>query len=428
MATLKSFLTTKTLMKIIVLGAGVIGITTAYYLNQAGHEVTVIDRAALPSQMTSFANGGQLSYSYTDPTAQPYLLAQLPSLMWHYYAPLTIRFSLSPAFLRWTWLFLRNCQQQRVIENTLKTLKLAFHSRTALHALLAAHPLAFHYQKNGKLYLYMNEKEFARGVKRCELKNQWGCEQQVLSVAECIAKEPQLRHIQHKLVGGVFSPLDESGDAYVFSQALAELCQRNGVAFLFNTEIQALHYTADLITEVQTTRGHYAAEAFVLATATDSPRLLKPLGIKLPVYPMKGYSLSIPVTEHSPQTCLTDSQHRIVYSRLGEVLRVAGMAEVGSTDLTLNPKKLALITELARSTFPQGGHYDQVTSWSGLRPMTPDSAPILGPTPYSNLYLNTGHGMLGWTLACGSASVLSAVIDGDTPAVPLAGLDLARFD
>ncbi len=414
-------------MNIIILGAGVVGVTTAYYLSRDGHQVTVIDRAEQAGMMTSFANGGQLSYSYTDPMAQPYLIAQLPSLMWHYYAPLTIRFSLSPEFLRWTKLFLQNCNQQRVEENTLKVLKLGLHSRDALHGLLAEHPLQFHYQQAGKLYLFMNQQEMERGAKRCEFKNQWGLQQQVWSAEQCLQHEPNLAHVRDSVVGGVFSPLDESGDAFLFTQALAEVCKAQGVTFLYNTEIQALQHQSRRVTGVVTSRGVQSADAVVLSMATESPRLARPLGLRLPVYPMKGYSLSIPITDHSPNTCLTDSKHRTVYSHLGPVLRVAGMAEVGSWDLNLKPKKVAVMEHLARKTFPDGGHFDQLKPWAGLRPMTPDSAPIIGRTPYENLYLNTGHGMLGWTLSCGSASVLADVIAKRETKVSLLGLDLGRF-
>ncbi|OUD14045.1 D-amino acid dehydrogenase [Thioflexithrix psekupsensis] len=415
-------------MKIIILGAGVVGITTAYYLNRAGHDVTVIEQKEGAGLMTSFANGGQLSYSYTDPVAQPYLLAQLPELMLRYYAPLAIRFSLSPEFLRWVWLFLKNCRASRVPENTLKTLKLAFYSREQLHQLLAECPeLSFHYQQNGKMYLYFDEKEMQRGQKRCAFKNQWGCQQEVFSASECLAKEPQLKHVKSTLVGGVFSPLDECGNAYLFTQQLAHYCQQQGVAFLYNTTVKKLHAVDDWISEVHTSRGIYSAEAFVLAAAIQSPVLSKPLGVYLPVYPMKGYSLSIPITAQSPHTCLTDSQHRTVYSYLGDILRVAGMAEVGSEDLDLTPKKLAMMLELAQQTFPDGGHYENSQFWAGVRPMTPDSAPILGVSPYRNLYFNIGHGMLGWTLACGSAAVLTDIVSQKTPQIAVEGFRWDRF-
>jgi len=415
-------------MKIIILGAGVIGVTTAYFLSRAGHEVVVIDKAAGAGLSATFANGGQLSYAYSDSLANPAMLPKLPGLFLGFEPAFDIKLSADPALLSWGWRFLRNCTKTRAAFNTKNILRLALYSRLKLHQILAHQTIRFNYQQNGKLLIYINinKKDFLRAAKQTEIKNQWGCQQQVLTQAECLAKEPALKSIANDIVGGIFSPLDESGDAYLFTTALAKLCAASGkVQFFYNTEIKELVVDKGRISQVKTADNHYSADAFVMCLGAESPLLCRTIGLKLPIYPLKGYSITVPATPAAPSINITDVHHKIVYSTLGDNLRIAGMLEMCGYDASLDEAKWKKrILQAALVSFPAAGDYRQITPWTGFRAGTPDSAPLLGRTCYSNFYLNTGHGMLGWTLACGSAAVVSDIINNSEPAIELTGLTL----
>jgi D-amino-acid dehydrogenase len=309
-------------MKIIILGAGVIGVTTAYFLSRAGHEVLVIDKAAGAGLSASFANGGQLSYAYSDSLANPTMLPKLPGLLLGFEPAFDIKLSADPALLSWGLRFLRNCTKARAAFNTKNILRLALYSRLKLHQILAHQTIRFNYQQNGKLLMYINKKDFLRAAKQMEIKNQWGSQQQVLTQAECLAKEPALKSIANNIVGGIFSPLDESGDAYLFTTALAKLCTASGkVQFFYNTEIKRLVVDKGRISYIKTADNHYSADAFVMCLGADSPLLSRTIGLKLPIYPLKGYSITVPATPAAPSINITDVHHKIVYSTLGDNLR-----------------------------------------------------------------------------------------------------------
>lgn len=415
-------------MNIIILGAGVIGVTTAYFLNRAGHEVMVIDQASAAGLGASFANGGQLSYSYTDALASPAILPQLPNLLLGREPAFHLKLSFDPTLWNWGRQFLRNCTKARATFNTTNVLRLALYSRAILHQLVTEQQIEFDYRRNSKLHIYAKAQDLQKAVDTRELKNQWGCQQQLFSAAECLVKEPALQQLAGKIVGGIFSPLDESGDSYKFTLALAKLCEASGtVQFKYNTVIKRVVVKNGQITEVQTNTGNVRGDAVVLCLGTDSPLIARTIGLKLPIYPLKGYSLTMPATATAPGVNITDAQRKVVYCRLGDRLRIAGTVELGGYQTTMNEPQVQNIIEAAKECFPEAGDYQQITRWVGLRPATPDSAPLLGRTPYPNLYLNTGHGMLGWTLACGSAMVVSDIINQVKPAIDLRGLTMDRF-
>jgi D-amino-acid dehydrogenase len=415
-------------MKIIVLGAGIIGVTTAYFLSSAGHEVFVIDKAKSPGLAASFANGGQLSYCYTDSLANPDLLRQLPKLLRGQEPFFDLKLSYEPALWFWGLRFLRNCTKKRAIFNSENILRLALYSRQMLHQILTLHSIEFSYQQNGKLLLYTNEAAFKATTPYVNTKNQQGCQQQFWNAQTCLAKEPTLQHLASQIAGGIFSPIDESGDSYQFTRALAERCiASSGVHFLYDTEIIGLDVKKGRIHRVKTVDESYSADAFVICLGAESSLISQTIGIKLPIYPLKGYSISVPITAGTPSINITDMHHKMVYSRLGNQLRIAGLLEMCGYDTSIDETKVQYLVKIAQASFPEAGDYSQVTSWAGLRAGTPDSAPLLGWTRYPNLYLNTGHGMFGWTLACGSAAIVADIINETSSAIDLTGLTMRRF-
>jgi D-amino-acid dehydrogenase len=413
-------------MKIIVLGAGIIGVTTAYFLSSAGHEVFVIDKAKSPGLATSFANGGQLSYSYTDALANPALAVQLPKLLKGQEPAFDMKWAIN--LFSWGLRFLRNCTKSRAAFNTENILRLSMYSREMIHQILSLHSIEFNYQQNGKLHLYSSEQTFKTALQYVNLKNHWGCQQQVLTPQACLAKEPALEHFATKIVGGIFSPKDESGDSYLFTRALTDLCVKyNSVQFLYESEITALEVKKGRISRVKTTDDSYYADAFVVCLGAESPLLCQTIGIHLPIYPLKGYSLTMPATATAPTINITDIDHKMIYTTLGDKLRIGGVLEMCGYDTPINQVRLKKMIQTAQTLFPDAGDFRQLTSWAGLRAGTPDSAPIIGWTRYPNLYLNTGHTMLGWTLAAGSAAVVADIINDSSPAIDLTGLTLKRF-
>lgn len=415
-------------MEVLVLGSGVIGVTTAWMLSRRGHGVTVLEKAGSAGQATSFANGGQLSYSYADPLASPALLAKLPGLLSGRDPAFRIHPALDPALLDWGLRLLRNCTAQRSRYHTRNILRLALYSRARLHRLLEEQPMEFDYRRSGKLHVYADPESLRGAVQGVELKNQWGCGQQLLDRDQCLEREPALARWPDPIAGGVFSPLDESGDAFTFTAILAEHCRAWGVRFLYHTEIRRLVAAGGRLVRVESSRGSHEADAYVMSLGAHSPLLSRPIGLKLPVYPLKGYSLTVPASAAAPRMSITDTRRKVVYCTLGGRLRVAGMAELHGYDDTLDQDRLDSLLEAARRSFPEAADYGRVFHrWAGFRPATPDSAPVLGRTPLENFFLNSGQGMLGWTLACGSAAVVADVVEGRTPEIDLAGLTVDRF-
>ncbi|MHB8742891.1 MAG: D-amino acid dehydrogenase [Sulfuricaulis sp.] len=416
-------------MKVIVLGGGVIGVTTAWYLRQAGHDVTVVDRQAEPGRETSYANGGQISWGAGNPWAAPGIPRQALQWMWRAHSPLVLRPNLDPAL--WAWLFkmLANCTSVRYAINKERMLRVSRYSHECLIALRRETGIRYAECTTGVLDLFRTAQELDEAVKHMAMLQRWEISCQVLDRAGCVAHEPALRMAQDKIAGGLLFREDESGDCYEFTRALARLAETRGVQFALSTRIERLVKDNARIARVITNKGDLTADAYVIACGSYSPLLLRPLGIALPVYPVKGYSATFTVTSAmiAPAGTLTDTSYKVVISRLGNKLRCAGTAELAGYDLSLRPARIATIVHVLNDLFPGAKNLSQAEYWCGLRPMTPDNPPVLGATACQNLFLNTGHGTLGWTMACGSGKVIADLISNRPPDIDLAGLTLARF-
>ncbi len=415
-------------MKILVLGAGVIGTTSAYFLARAGHEVIVIERRPGPGLETSFANGGQLSAAHARPWANP--TAPWDALSWigRDGAPLVFHPRADMELFNWVLRFLVNCGPGRTRTNTERNMRLALYNRAQMDALEAETAIEFGHTKNGILQIHRSERTLEAASHHAEYLRGLGCEVDVLGAAGCIEVEPALAAVRESLAGGVFSPGDASGDAHLFTQRLAAIAQAMGVVFRYDTVVKRISHSGGRVTGVMTDQGMYVANAYVVAMASYSPLLLRPLGIKLPITAAKGYSVTLPVEgPGAPTVSVTDEAHKLVFSRLGDQLRIAGTAELGCHDASIDNARAEAILANALDLFPDAGDGDTAQFWAGLRPLTPDGVPVIGPTPVGNLYLNTGHGTLGWTLACSSARVIADQITGVEPEIDTKGLGLDRF-
>ncbi|MCW9040564.1 MAG: D-amino acid dehydrogenase [Rhodospirillales bacterium] len=417
-------------MKVLVLGGGVVGITTAYYLVKAGHDVEVIERQEGAGLETSFANGGQVSASHAEPWANPG--TPLRALKWlgKADAPLLFHPRIDPALWGWIIRFLRNCTHTQASRNLERTLRVAMYSRESFAEL--REELAFDYdlKTRGILHFYRNRTDLTQAKHAAAEMAALGLEQEFLDAEGCVAVEPALASARGLIAGGLYSPLDESGDAHKFTDRLAQVCAEKGACFRYGASIRQLLSKGGHITGVETDSGEIReGDAFVMSLGSYSPLLLAPLGIKIPVYPAKGYSITIPVKEGgiAPETSLTDDENKLVFSRLGDRLRVAGTAEFAGYDTSMNDTRAEGILNKAMALFPECGNADKVEFWTGLRPLTPDSVPVIGRTPYDNLYLNTGHGTLGWTMSCGSGRMIADLISGKKSAIPFDGLGMDRF-
>ncbi|BAK76454.1 D-amino-acid dehydrogenase [Pseudogulbenkiania sp. NH8B] len=408
-------------MKIIVLGAGVVGVTSAWYLSRQGHDVSVIERQPEPALETSFANGGQISVSHAEPWANPH--APLKALRWlgKEDAPLLFRLRADPALLGWTLRFLRECRADRYKQNMRHVVALALYSRQCLKQLgseLAG--LQYDRLERGILHVYTDHAEYAKGIQAARLLGEFGCERRPVSAEQCLELEPALAPLGERLVGGDFAADDESGDARQFTRQLAEHCRRAGVQFAFGQPLARLETEQGRIAAAVTADGQrHVADAYVVALGSYGPALLRPLGISLQVYPVKGYSATFALSESSvaPTVSLIDDEYKIVFSRLGNRLRVAGTAEIAGFNHDPNPIRCDLLVRRTRELFPELNDQGEPEFWSGLRPVTPSAVPFIGRLRYPNLWVNTGHGTLGWTMACGSAAALSSLMGGRQPPV-----------
>lgn len=405
-------------MKVLVLGAGVVGITSAWYLAEAGHEVVVIDRQPAAGLETSFANGGQISVSHAEPWANPHAPALALSWMGREDAPLLFRPRWDPALFAWGLRFLRECTPGRTRANIRDIVSLALYSRRCLQQLRAATGIEYDHLERGILHIYTDRKEFSAAVEAAAVMREHGCDRRTISADECIAVEPTLKRIRPQLVGGDFTVDDESGDAHRFTQNLAALCAARGVRFHYDTPIERLAAAGGRIVGVVAGGELFTADAYVVALACETPLLLRPLGLRAPIYPGKGYSATIPLSPDSvaPTVSVTDDGHKIVFSRLGQRLRVAGTAEFNGYDRSLNPVRCQALLTRTLELFPDLRPAGEPEYWAGLRPVTPSNLPLIGRTRLPNLYLNAGHGTLGWTLACGSGAALADLLDGRRPA------------
>ncbi|OHC62667.1 MAG: amino acid dehydrogenase [Rhodocyclales bacterium GWA2_65_20] len=415
-------------MRVAVLGAGLLGVSSAWYLAADGHEVTVVDRQPQAALETSFANGGQISTSHAEPWANPG--APWQALKWagREDSPLLWRLRADAAQWAWGLRFLRECTPGRTRANIAAILRLALYSRERLGVLRRELGLEYDHLTRGILHFYTDAAEFEHAIPQAALMREFGCERVVQTAAECLRIEPALGGSTVPIVGGTYTAADESGDARKFAQALAQRCAARGVAFLYGNGIDALRVGGGRIAGVRLAGGGVlAADAYVVALGSYSPLLLKPLGIGLPVYPAKGYSVTLPLADASvaPVVSLTDDGHKIVFSRLGQRLRVAGTAEFTGYDTSINAARCAAIVQRVAAIFPQLGQCSGSEYWAGLRPATPGNVPLVGRARFDNLFLNTGHGTLGWTMACGSGKLLADLVAGRRPEVDPAPYGLA---
>ncbi len=401
-----------------MLGAGVIGVTTAWYLARAGHRVTVIDRQAAAAMETSFANGGQISVSHAEPWANPQAPRRALSWMLREDAPLLFRPRPDAALLDWSLRFLRECSAQRTRDNIRQIVRLALYSREQLQALRAAeNSLTYDHLERGILHVYTDRHEFAAAGDAAAAMRDFGCERRTVGVDECIAIEPALAAARSLLVGGDYTAADESGDAHRFTQQLAALCAARGVVFRYGVTIDRLTVVGGRVAGLLAGGELLQADAYVAALGSYTPLLLRPVGIRLPIYPAKGYSATIPLTENSvaPTVSLIDDSRKIVFSRLGQRLRIAGTAEFNGYNTELNAVRCQALMTRAMEFFPDLRPAGEALFWCGLRPATPSNVPLIGRSAISNLYINSGHGTLGWTMACGSGAALAAIIGGQSP-------------
>jgi len=411
-------------MKVVVLGAGVTGVATAWHLSRAGHEVIVIERREAPALETSYANGGQISVSHAEPWASPRAPWQILRWLGREDAPLLFRLRADPAQWRWAWYFLRECTPSRLRHNIRQLVALGNYSCNVLQHLRAETGIQYDQLTRGILHFYTSQAAWSGAQRAMQLMREAGCRLESRSAEECINIEPALASVRDRLAGGSYSPDDESGDAHRFTRELAGLCSARGVLFRFGLTARSLvtgkhrHITGVRVCGKDVDEV-IAADACVVCLGTGSSALLQPLGIRLRIYPVKGYSVTLPVRD--PQKAysvsLIDEEHKLVFSRLGERLRIAGTAELNGYDLTLNNTRCNAILRRVAELFPEAGDFDRPLLWAGLRPATPSNVPYLGGTRYDKLYLNTGHGTLGWTQACGAGAAIADLLSGRQPAV-----------
>lgn len=416
-------------MQVLVLGGGVIGLTSAWYLAQAGHEVTVIERQQHSAKETSFANAGQISYGYSSPWAAPGIPTKALKWLIQKHAPLKIKPCISPELFSWASKMLANCNQASYQVNKSRMLRVANYSRDCLIELRQHHAIDYEGRQLGTLQVFRQHAQIDAVAKDIKLLQESGTRYQELDVEACIQAEPALANVRDKIVGGLRLPDDETGDCYLFCQQLVTLAKQAGVTFKFGTEILGLNLMDGKVSSVSTNEGELSSEAYVVAMGSYSASLLRPLGLSIPVYPVKGYSLTLPVlnNERAPVSTVMDETYKVAITRFNQRIRVAGTAELSGYSLDLSQQRKETIAMVVNDLFPQGGDMEQAVFWTGLRPMTPDGTPIIGKTPISNLFTNTGHGTLGWTMACGSGKLLADLISNLIPDIDPKGLDIYRY-
>jgi D-amino-acid dehydrogenase len=416
-------------VKIIVLGSGVIGTTSAYYLAKAGHEVTVVDRQAEPAMETSFANAGEVSPGYASPWAGPGIPMKAVKWLLMRHSPLVVRPILDPEMWRWMVQMLMNCNHKSYAINKARMVRLAEYSRDCLIELRRDTGITYDERSQGTLQLFRTQAQLDAAAKDIEVLKQYGVPYNLYDPKGCLGPEPALARVAGKFVGGLQLPGDETGDCFKFTQRLAELAKQAGVVFRQNVAIERLNVEGDRIASVTTSKGALKADSFVLALGSYSPIMLRQIGIRIPVYPVKGYSITIPVVDAAgaPESTIMDESFKVAITRLGERIRVGGTAEISGYDLTLREARRDTLVHSVSDLFPHGGDVAQAEFWCGLRPMTPDGTPVIGPTALRNLFLNTGHGTLGWTMSCGSGRVLADIVSGRQPEIGLEGLFMDRY-
>jgi len=415
-------------MRVIVLGSGVVGVTSAYYLARAGHDVTVVDRTAGPALETSFANAGQISPGYAAPWAAPGVPLKAVKWMFQKHAPLAIRLDGTKFQLSWMWQMLQNCTAERYAVNKGRMVRLAEYSRDCLQALRADTGIAYEGRTGGTLQVFRTQQQLDGAQKDIAVLKEANVPFELLSPAELSRAEPALAAVSHKLTGGLRLPGDETGDCQLFTTRLAHMAEALGVKFQYNTSIDALEVTGGRIAGVRCGGQTLRADAYVVALGAYSTQLVAPI-VKIPVYPLKGYSITAPIVnaDAAPVSTVLDETYKIAITRFDDRIRVGGMAEIVGFDKNLRQARRETLEMCVNDLFPGGGDTTQASFWTGLRPMTPDGTPVVGRTPVSNLFLNTGHGTLGWTMSCGSGQLLADLISGKRPAIQSDDLSVHRY-
>lgn len=417
-------------MHAIVIGSGVIGTTTAYYLNRLGYQVTVLDRQPRSGLETSFANAGQISPGYSAPWAAPGIPMKAIKWMLSEHSPLVVRPSkMDAAMFRFIVMMLRNCTTGRYQINKARMLRVAEYSRQSIDELRAETGISYDQRTQGTLQVFRTDAQVQGAKKDTDILDECSIPYEVLDVEGCLAAEPALKHVRDKLRGGLRLPLDETGDCLMFTQNLAAIGITRGVVFRYGVNIEELLVSNGKITGVKTDQGVLTADQYVMALGSYSPALLKPAGIDIPVYPVKGYSITVPIVnpDDAPVSTVMDETYKVAITRLGDRVRVAGTAELTGHDLSLHEERRQTVRFVVSDMFPKAANMTEDNFWTGLRPMTPDGTPVIGATPYANLFLNTGHGTLGWTMACGSGRLLADIMAGQKPGIDLEGLAMQRY-
>jgi D-amino-acid dehydrogenase len=416
-------------MKVLVLGGGVIGATAAYELAGDGHQVTLIERQAGPALETSFANAGEVSPGYSAPWAGPGVPLKAVKWLLMHHRPLVLRPHFDWRLVSWVLAMLRNCTSARYQVNKGRMVRLAEYSRDCMVALRAATGIRYDERMQGTLQLFRTQKQLDGAASDTAILDRYGVRYERLSSAGCIEHEPALARVRDKFVGGLRLPGDETGDCFKFTNRIAEMAVSLGASLRFGVNIQSLLTDGKRITGVVTDEGRLQADAYVLAVGSYSPTLLSPLGIEIPVYPVKGYSITVPITDAAgaPESTVMDETHKVAVTRLGDRIRVGGTAELAGYDLKKHEARRRTLMHVVGDLFPDGGDLGRAEFWCGLRPMTPDGTPIVGGTELPNLYLATGHGTLGWTMAAGTAKVIADLLGGRKPAIDMDGLTIDRY-
>ena len=417
-------------MKVVILGSGVLGVATAYYSARAGHEVVVLERQPGPALETSFANAGEISPGYAAPWAAPGV--PFKALKWAFmkHAPLVIEPRLDPALWKWGLMMLRNCTQSRYEINKGRMLPIAAYSRDLLRELRTQTGIAYDERSLGTLQLFRSQKQLDGAALDIAILERYGVPYELLDAHGCVRAEPALGRVREKIVGGLRLPGDETGDCFKFTQTLEKMARDLGVEFRYNTPIHGIATEGDRVAGIRNGTDVIRGDAYVVALGSYSPLLLKQVGIRVPVYPVKGYSITAPITDPNaaPVSTVLDETYKVAVTRLGDRIRAAGTAELSGYNLKLKPSRKQTIVHVVQDLYPHAGDVSKAEFWCGLRPMTPDGTPIIGPTRYDNLYLNTGHGTLGWTMSCGSGRLVSDMISGRKPEIDVSGLGVARYN
>lgn len=416
-------------MRVMVLGSGVIGTTSAYYLAQAGFEVVVVDRQNAVAMETSFANAGQVSPGYASPWAAPGVPLKAVKWMLQQHAPLAIRTTGDIDQYLWMTQMLRNCTAARYAVNKERMVRLSEYSRDCLDELRAETGISYEGRALGTTQLFRTQAQVDAAAKDIAVLERSGVPYELLDRDGIARVEPALAKVKHKLAGALRLPNDQTGDCQMFTTRLAEMAEKLGVEFRFGQNIEGLDFAGDRINGVWIDGKLETADRYVLALGSYTPQMLRPLGIKAPVYPLKGYSLTVPITDPAmaPTSTILDETYKVAITRFDKRIRVGGMAEITGFNMDLNPARRDTLEMITADLYPEGGDLSQASFWTGLRPATPDGTPIVGATPFRNLFLNTGHGTLGWTMACGSGRLLADLMARKRPQISAEGLDIFRY-